>query len=725
MAVLWAAFVAPSTAFAAQDVGPNGRPRAPAARIETSEAPIIDGDLSDPGWAKATVLDQFLQRQPNSGDPPSQRTVLRIMYDQNNLYFGVYAYDTEPEQIVVRGMQRDGDIFTGDLISIILDPGLSRRNAYLFQVGPSGGRFDALRLNNTEELVQWDTIWQGRARIVEDGWIAEVAVPFRSISYVEGQSDWGFEFGRNIRRRNEGVRWSSINQALSFADVSEAGTLTGITNIQQGLGLDLQIYGVVRSEHDWSLADDGWGITATAGGNAFYKITPALTGTLTFNPDFSDAPLDAREVNTTRFSLFVPETRDFFLQDAAAFEFGGRGFTRAFADRTANNGRPFFSRNIGLVRGVPVSIIGGGKLSGTFADVGIGALSVYTDDTPTASGQLLSVARLTYPILEQSRLGMIVTNGDPTGLTDNTVVGGDFQYRTADFLGSEVLQSDIYYEHSSSSTLGDDAAFGGVIAYPNEPWAGDISFKQVGADFSPALGFVNRTAIRVYDGSVTHRVRYREGSFRHLGIITRHIVVTDLDDRLESRESRVSLDGETSQNNTFSLDAKSFFEAVPATFNLPGGIPVLPGRYNWGTIGGFFQISQARALSGRLTMNCCGFYDGTKFDSILQVNFRPNAYYEIETRYEFNALRLPRGDVDIHLASVEATVNFTPDMQVAVQAQFDNISDSFGFLARYRWEFLPGSEFLVALGQSAVIPGTDFEFQTTQLSIRLGHTFRF
>ena len=206
-------------------------------------------------------------------------------------------------------------------------------------VGPSGGRWDGLRLNNREELPEWNTIWTARSRRVADGWAAEIAIPFRSISFVPGQTEWGFDFTRNIRRKTEIVRWSSTNPALQITDVSESGNLSGFSDVNEGLGLDIVPYLVFRAKHDWSVPGDGAGLSGTMGGNAFYKITPGLTGTVTVNPDFSDAPLDVREVNTSRFSLFLPETRSFFLQDAGAFEFGGRPFKRTSFDRQSNNGR--------------------------------------------------------------------------------------------------------------------------------------------------------------------------------------------------------------------------------------------------------------------------------------------------------------------------------------------------------------------------------------------------
>ena len=695
------------------------------ARIETSEAPTIDGDLSDSVWAKATVIDDLKQRQPDYLAPPTERTVLRVMYDENNLYFSVYAYDSEPDKILVKTMARDGSIGSGDNFNLIIDPGLTRRNAYAFQVGASGGRLDALRLNNTIELTQWDTIWEARSRLVADGWTAEVVIPFRSISYIPGQSDWGFVFARTIRRKNENDRWGSVNPALPFTDVSEGATLTGFHDVNAGIGLDLQPYIALRAKHDWSAAKDGAGLSATAGGNLFYRVTPALTGTLTINPDFSDAPLDIRQVNTTRFSLFLPETRGFFLQDAASFEFGGRLFRRDPDDTQSNNGRPFFSRNIGLVRGTPVSLIAGGKLSGDYGGFSIGALSVLTDATPFGSGQLLSAVRVTRPVFSQSTIGFVVTNGDPTGLTRNTVAGADFQYRDTTTFRGAVAQADIYYERSFSSTLAEDDSYGLSLNYPNEPWFGDLTFKQVGADFSPALGFVNRRAVRLYDASGGYLVRYRNAQLRTWSVTTRHQYFTNLHGGLESREDRIGTEVLTTSDHDVSVELVNSFEHLDATFLAPRDVPVSRGSYDWTNLFFHWQTSVAKPIALLSEITCCSYYNGRNVQGHFKLNYRPNQYYDLQLTYDPSFIRLPTGNVDVHVVSLDGVVNFTPDMQVGIQAQYDNISESLGFLARYRWEFLPGSDVLIAIGQSAIIPGTDFRVKTTQASIRVTHTLRF
>jgi len=697
-----------------------------AVRIATAEAPVIDADLSDSAWAKAAVIDDFTQRSPNPYEPATERTVVRILYDENNLYFSFYNYDSTPDQIVVRNKQRDGQVYTSDSVMIFLDPGQTRRNAYNFEIGASGGRTDNLELNNTEELREWNTIFEARARIVEDGWVAEFAIPFKSLSYEATQTTWGFDVARRIYHKNERVHWSGFNPALDFTDVSQTGDLLGIENLSQGIGLDVQVYGAPRMRHDWQLGGSDAGLNFNAGGNAFYKVTPALTNTLTVNPDFSDAPLDIRQVNTTRFSLFTPETRDFFLQDVAAFEFGGRSFGRNSQDRVSNNGRPFFSRNIGLVQGQPVDLPVGDKLSGQFAGFDIGAFSVLTDKTAAGEdGQILSVARATHPILAESKFGVVFTNGDPTGLTDNTVAGADFQYRNSNVFGDKVLQADALYLRSFSSTAGDDESAAFSLNFPNEPWSGDFLYKQIGGNFTPALGFVNRTAMRQYAGAVAHVTRYRNSYLNTLEFGTNFEFVTDLNAVLESRANDVFVTARSRTGDQFTLRLIDSFENVPVVFFLPRTVPVLAGKYQWTNVNVGVRTFNGRLLTLQADATCCSFYDGRAVVTRVTMIVRPSTYFEITASHGTNSIDLPTGKVDIHLSTADAAVNFTPDMQIALQAQYDNISENFGFSARYRWEYHPGNELFVGVGQTALISNRDFIGQMTQATIRLGHTFRF
>jgi hypothetical protein len=714
------------TVFAGQVTSPPPftRPSIRAVRINTTEAPAIDGDLSDEAWAKAAVIDELRQRSPNPYEPASERTVVRILYDENNLYFSFYNYDSTPDQIVARNMQRDGQGFTSDSVMIYLDPGQTRRNAYNFEITAAGGRTDQLELNNTQELREWDTIFDARARIVQDGWVAEFAIPFKSLSYEAAETTWGFDVGRRIFHKNERVHWSGVNPALQFTDVSQTGDLVGIENVSQGIGLDVQLYGAPRIKRDWHV--DRADPSVAAGGNAFYKVTSSLTNTLTVNPDFSDAPLDIRQVNTTRFSLFTPETRDFFLQDVAAFEFGGLAFGRSSQDRESNNGRPFFSRNIGLVQGRQVSLPLGDKLSGRLAGFDVGAFSVLTDRTPMGEkGQVLSVARATHPVLSESKFGFVVTNGDPTGLTDNTVAGADFQYRNSTLFGNKVLQADMSYMRSFSSAAGNDDSSAVSLNFPNEPWSGDVLFKQIGADFTPALGFVNRTAIRQYAATVTRLNRYRNTYLNTLEFGTNVEFVTDLHNVMESRAADALVRARSRAGDQITLRIVNSFENVPVSFALPRAVPVLVGEYNWTNVNVGVRSFNGRVISVQADLTCCHFYDGDAVVTQLNLIFRPSTHFEINVGHQLNAIDLPTGAVDIHLGTADGVINFTPVMQIALQAQYDNISQNLAFSGRYRWEYHPGNELFIGLGESALVSTRGFIGQMTQATIRLGHTFRF
>ena len=703
-------------------------PTARATRIEPSEAPVIDGDVSDAVWARAELIDEFYQIEPDTGQPVSERTELRFLYDAENLYISVYAYDRNPELIRATTKNRDGSFAVDDTVRITLDPQNTRRNGYLFVMNALGGRIDDLVQNNTDFIREWNSIWIGRSRIVDDGWTVEMAIPFRNFSFDPAQSQWVMDFSREIRRKNERARWASISAAERQADISRAGTLTGITGTNQGLGLDVQVYGALRYRFDWQEPQRET-TSFRASGNAFYRITPQLTGTLTLNPDFSNSPLDLLQINTTRFNLFQPETRDFFLQDVATFEFGGRGFTtggRGAGDYPypPENGSPFFSRNMGLANGLPVSLIAGTKLSGEYAGFGVGALSVVTNGTgDTQHSQVLSVARVTRPIGE-SKLGVIFTNGDPTGESKNTLWGGDFQFRDSNFLPGKILQSDFYYQRSFSDTEGDDDSFGVALNYPNEPWGLDTRFKQVGTNFFPALGFVNRTGIRQFDGVLQNRQRNFLG-WRWLDFATSWYFVTDLSNRLESRENGLWAGINFRSGDQVYLRAFDIFEAVPATFNVAGKVPVPPGRYHWTNGELSLQSSNARPYTARLDITCCSFYDGNYVRVDVRTDIRLGALFQLVPRYTFTYINLPAGQLNIHAITTDFIVSITPDMQLVNQVQFDNVSDRLTLSMRYRWEYQPGQELFVSVGQAASIPGEDFVAHSTQAIVRLGHTFRF
>jgi hypothetical protein len=693
------------------------RPTAHATRIDAAQAPVIDGDISDPIWRKAAPIDEFYQLEPQEAQPAQEHTEFRVLYDENNLYFLVKADD--PAKVTARIKQRDGGIDADDIVRIYLDPDMTRRNGYIFEINPLGARREGLIQNNSDVLYEWNTIWSAKAKITPAGWTAEIAIPFRSISYGS-RTDWGFDLFRLVRKKNERIRWSSISKVIGSQDITHSGTLTGIEGIRPGIGLDVQAFALTRYQQVWDKPGHGTGISFRPSGNLFYKITPSLTGTLTYNTDFSDAPLDQRRVNISRFSLFYPERRDFFLQDAAAFEFGGE----TLSVNTDPNGAPFFTRRIGIVNGGPVNILGGAKLSGTYDDIGIGALSVRTARGQGVGEQTLSVGRVTMPLLEESKLGLLFTNGNPTGDSANTVTGADFQFHKSDLFGDKVVKGDVFFERSFDSKMGDGNAFSLNLDFPNEPWKGLFRFKQVDENFNPALGWVARPGIRDYTSWIAYRDRPEDSFIRWWEVGFWNDTVTGLDNKLQTIVRYDPWLGVfTQEGDYFFIEAWETADTVPS-FTLPHGVVVPAGTYTMPTLHFRTETATSRFLSGVFDIQYGSFYGGKLLQTDTTVNINPNDTYMLSARHITQQIAMPGRGVSIHVLAFDTSVNFTPDMQLRGQIQYDNISKNAALSFRYRWEFEPGSELLVVLGDDATLSGRYYQSHASTLSIRLGKTFR-
>ena len=328
----------------------------------TDSPPTIDGRLDDPAWLQATVVDDFHQNNPNYREAATEVTVVRLLYDDNYLYVGADLRDSDPGVVVAKQLIQGRGFNSDDRFLIAIDSFNSKRNDYLFQVNPNGMRDDVLRETNSRYIADWETIWLAESVVNEYGWTTEIAIPFKSISFDPDSETWGVNFGRSIIRKQEFDLWSS-NERLWWA--ADSGEMTGISDIQQGLGLDVvpSVNLIQRTDY----LDDIDHLTVEPSLDVLYKITPSLNATLTLNTDFSATEVDEQQVALDRFSLFFPEKRDFFLQDAGIFEFGNLNA----------NGKPFFSRRIGLsADGTPIGLDVGGKLTGRAGRFNIGVLGV-------------------------------------------------------------------------------------------------------------------------------------------------------------------------------------------------------------------------------------------------------------------------------------------------------------------------------------------------------------
>ncbi len=693
-------------------------PRIEAPRIEQSEAPKIDGDLSDPAWAKAAVIDEFYQVVPIQGAPPSQPTRALIMYDERTLYVAIYAFDSEPDKITRNLLERDPPLQDDDGVRIYIDSFGTFRDSYYFATNPNGAREDALVENNSVFRGEWNTIWNVKTRVVENGWIAEFAIPFQSISFDKSLDAWNLQIVRTIRRNNEEIRWANIDRSRPRLDLTNPGRVSGIKDIRSGIGLEAQLFVTGSASRDWEIEDTDYDLRPS--GNIFYKITPSLTGSLTFNTDFSDAPLDARQVNTGRFSLFFPETRDFFLQDAAVFEFGGR----VFLDQP--NGLPFFSRNIGIVGGQPVDIIAGAKLSGKLGPASIGAVATRTGSAGAIDGQILSAARVSAPVLGESKAGLVFTYGDPAGGATNVVAGADFQYKnTKAWAGT--FTTDIAYQRSFDDGVEDDMATA-HLAYRGDRWNWNARAQTIGADYRPRLGFVNRAGIHRLSGNFWRAYRPENSFIRYAETGVFGGAITDLDFNVEDRFTGGWIFLQNNIGDEFFTEAEFGFTDVTSPFDLAGEVPVPIGEYAYHRHRIEAYMTQARPVAFGAEFEWGSIYGGDTYEIDGSISIKPNRHLRFAAEYSYTDFSLPAGNIGIHIGVIQSVIAFSPTLSLKTDVQYDNISENFAYFSRLNWEPRPEQEVFVSFGHSAVIERDDFlrsfHSRASSFAVRLGHTLR-
>ncbi|HMB74368.1 MAG TPA: sugar-binding protein, partial [Gammaproteobacteria bacterium] len=396
----------------------------------------VDGLLDEEFWRNATVIEDLHQVEPTEFAEPSQPTEIFLFYDTDYLYVGARMWDTEADSITANVLRQGEGLSSEDRFAIIIDPYLDQRSGYRFQVNPNSVRWDALYQNTSSLESNWEGIWQGAATRDAEGWTAEMAIPFKTISFNPNTPEWGVNFERTIQRNGESIGWVSRNRELN---PGVAGIASGFAGLEQGRGLDIVPSASVTRAKTYGAAGDSSNDFEPSL-DVFYNVTPSLNAALTINTDFSATEVDDRQVNLTRFNLFFPEKRDFFLQDADIFEFGrigGGGFNRgggggnpSVPGSASQNGRPFFSRRIGLsATGVPVDIEYGGKLCGRVGRWNIGALAIRQGEFEDVEATDVFVGRVAANVLSESAVGIIVTDGDPRSNAENSLIGADFRYR--------------------------------------------------------------------------------------------------------------------------------------------------------------------------------------------------------------------------------------------------------------------------------------------------------
>jgi len=700
---------------------PRHHPTAPfARRAEGVAPPVIDGRLDDALWAQATRLDDLRQVEPAIGAPVSERTEILLAYDARTLFVGIRCHDAEPAGIRATLCKRDVRLDSDDRVEFWFDTFHDRRNAYWFQIGAGGAKGDALITRNGAEFnKQWDAIWHGHSRLTADGWEAEVAIPLQSIAFDPATTRFGFNVARWLRRKNEQAVWASPDPQFQFFAMANGGTLTGIHGLEQSLGLDVVPFVVLDrvrqrdADRDYLRGDSGF--------DFFWRVTPNVKLSGSVNTDFAETEVDERRVNLTRFPLFFPEKRDFFLEDSGTFAFGGGARFGQSPDVL-----PFFSRRIGIDdTGEEVPIEAALKLAGRTDGWSFGLLDVQTARQHELDAQNLFVGRVSRNLFEQSDAGLIVTRGDPSGDGRAGTYGGDFNYRIDDFLGSESLRVNTWLLATEQVGAGGEAVSGHVgLALPNDEYDVGTSTTWVAQEFDPELGFVRRDGKR-FGGRAFWQPRPAASAVRQWTFGARSAAWTDAGNEVESVEFDVTLVGfELQSGDHGKLTVAHLREQLEESFAIVDGVTVPAEDHRFARAGIELGTSEGRPLQARCEASGGGFYDGRSYDLEFGVNARLSRFWNAGLDWERTDANLEDGSFVARVTRLYATIQFHQDLAWTNFLQHDNLSDEIGLNSRVWWILEPGRELFLVLNHGWLRQHGSYEPVDTTLSLKLGWTLR-
>jgi len=626
-------------------------------------------------------------------------------------------------------MRRDGDMSGDDTVSIALDTYGDQRTGYFFQINRTAARVDGLISNAQSVALDWDGVWDARTTKTDDGWSAEFVIPARSLSFSRRARSWRVNFERFVPRDRLTLRWSSPTLDSFFYDLSRTGSLEGARAMEQGHGIEIIPYGTARTSQFFN--DPARAYQGAFGGDVSWRITPQLQSVLTINTDFAETEVDARQVNITRFPLFFPEKRAFFLEGANQFEFG-LGLGETFI--------PFFSRRIGLFEGSQVPINAGIKLNGRAGNWNLGVLDVQTRAAQLPSGQVpgvnLLAARISYDLTPKLRVGTIVTNGDPSGSGSNALGGVDAVYRTSTFMGNRNFAVGGWSARGAGDLApGSPAGWGYKIDYPNDLWDCAHTLDHFGPALDPALGFLPRPGTQRLDFFCAWQPRpSKEGP---LGWIRQEFLeneftrVTNAAGFLESWSyfmAPVNVRMET--GDRFEFNWVPSYELLLAPFEIAPGVVIPPGRYRftrWRLEG---QTSPHRALQFGTTTWFGTFFDGdlTQWENYLKWT-APKGRLQLELSTVNNFGHLTGGNFVQRLWQLQSAYAWNPNLILTSFIQYDSESRNLGSNTRLRWTIKPGNDLFliwnrgwqqrIGTGSLSLVPDTDL------IAVKLRWTFRY
>lgn len=702
---------------------PDGSPRPALAAGVLPAGLRLDGVLDEPAWISAPAIQGLTMSEPDEGGTPVAATVVRVLADRHSLVIGIVARDPDPAGIVSTSKARDPELRSEDYVKIVLDPFLDGRTGYVFAVNPGAARYDALvsRTSRGGEDPQWDAVWEARTVRSSEGWSAEIRIPLKSLTFDAALESWGFNVERRVERLQEVSRWSSPTRDAQLSQTSRAGLLTGLPRFDTGLGL------TVRPAAVPSLARTGegeaWGGQVEPSLDLFQRLGSNLTAMATVNTDFAETEVDTRRTNLTRFPLFFPEKRTFFLEGSDLF-----GFGIGLSQWRSSDIVPFFSRRIGLYRGTSVPLTGGGKVTGRIGGTSVAALVTRTGSVEgTVDAATMGAFRVRRNVLEESTLGIIGTFGDPAGAGAAYLVGGDFTYHTSRFRGSKTFQAGVWGLATDHDGLeGDKTAFGASVAYPNDVWSLQLTGIRVGDGFDPVMGFVPRRGF--YKASFNGEFTAYPRSIPWLRSMVhewRPTVYWSLDGKWESyRLFHAPINWRLESGDRVEVNANPEGERLIEPFEIADGVVIPAGSYHHVRYRLEVELAAKRLVSGQLTWWLGSFYDGHLDQIEGEIRIKPSELVALEVSAGRNIGRLGAGDFDQTVVGVRGVLNVSSDLQVTSFVQYDDESRALGTNTRLRWTFHPLGDLFLVYNYNVVDRLDRWALDGTQLMAKVQYAVR-
>ena len=692
-------------------------PRPAATALRTDAPPTVDGRLDDPVWRQARPLTGFVQSRPETGAPATEETVVYFAYDERALYIGAICYDSEPDRYFVSSLKQDFNSGSSDVFGVTLDTYLDRRNGFMFLVNPEGALKDVQIFDDSRSENQ---AWEGPIRVEtgrvetgrveagrggtgggETGWTVEIEIPFSTLRFNPSEEDqtWGLQILRRIRRKAEDTFWAPLDRRDQIHKMSKAGTLTGFRGVGPGLNLRVKPYVLARDQTGTLIEAERGGTEGDVGFDVKFGVTPGLTLDLTYNTDFAQVEVDQEQVNLTRFPLFFPEKRDFFVENSGTFAFGDQSERSYRTGVSLRDFTLFHSRRIGLTgAGEPIPILGGARLTGRTAGFEVGLLNLQTRAGRGLPSENFSVVRARRSVFGTSDVGAILINREATG----SDIGGhpDFNRNVGFDANLRPLPSLLFAPFlaftSSPDSRGSALAGRMWVGWRDELWDVSALWRHVGEDFNPTVGFVRRRDIRQSYATVGLHPRPPVPGVQEVNPWVEIDYVQDLESVLVTRTRTAGFGVSFLNGSGLTLNYTDRFELLREPFRVSaeGTVPI--GRYNFGSGSVQYRSAPGRALTGFVRVERGGFFDGTLTSLSGGLMWRPSHHLSVDLSANHNDISLPDGAFTADVFGGRVDYGFSTKVFASAFVQYNAAQDQFVTNVRFNYLYSPLSDiFLV------------------------------